>query len=327
MRAGGAWTHACEYERSATSGRRHAGPGARLTLATLLGAADARVVESVEGDVVVLSDGRGLHEGANASTRIYDGERVWHLTFRVRERHELAPRQARSRLTLSERKLLGEERRLPRVACRLGGDRQARRRRRAHPPGRASSTSRRAASRCARRTAYGAGDLIDVDLDDGTGAVISARVEVVDLTPTGVGTRGRIVAVADDGAQRLGALVDRLRDSPSDGEPQPEPLPGAARGAGRRSPPARAEHGSEPLATLSAVDLSSSRPASRTGPGSPRSSPACPPGSRSIARRSAPTSPAARRATAAARGSRSSRTTSRSSAACATGSRSAGRSR
>ena len=66
-------------------------PGARLTLATLLGAADARVVASVEGDVVVLSDGCGLHEGASASTRIYDGERVWHLTFRVRERHELAP--------------------------------------------------------------------------------------------------------------------------------------------------------------------------------------------------------------------------------------------
>jgi hypothetical protein len=37
--------------------------------------------------------------------------------------------------------------------------------------------------------------------------------------------RGRIVAVADDGAQRLGALVDRLRDSPSDGDALPEPLP------------------------------------------------------------------------------------------------------
>jgi len=59
-----------------------------VTLATLLGAADARVVQSVEDEVVVLSDGCGLHEGASASTRIYDGERVWHLTFRVRERHE-----------------------------------------------------------------------------------------------------------------------------------------------------------------------------------------------------------------------------------------------
>jgi hypothetical protein len=37
--------------------------------------------------------------------------------------------------------------------------------------------------------------------------------------------RGRIVAVADDGAQRLGALVDRLQDSPSDSETLPEPLP------------------------------------------------------------------------------------------------------
>ena len=53
--------------------------------------------------------------------------------------------------------------------------------------------------------------------------MISARVEIVDQTD-GL-ARGRIVAVADDGAHRLGALVDRLRNSPSDGEPEPEPLP------------------------------------------------------------------------------------------------------
>ena len=94
-------------------------PGARLTLATLLGAADALVIESVESDVIVLTDGCGLHEGAKASTRIYDGERVWHLTFCVREQHVLAPGAARVALTLDERSLLGEERRLPRVACRL----------------------------------------------------------------------------------------------------------------------------------------------------------------------------------------------------------------
>ena len=197
-------------------------PGARLTLATLLGAAEASVVASVEGDVVVLSDGCGLHEGASASTRIYDGERVWHLTFRVRERHELAPRQARIALALSERKLLGEERSLPRVACRL------------------AATAKRAGDQAASvwasvvdvsqgglalrsSTTYGGGDLIDVELDDGTGAVISARVEIVDQVD-GL-ARGRIVAVAEDGAQRLGALVDRLRNSPSDGEPEPEPLP------------------------------------------------------------------------------------------------------
>jgi hypothetical protein len=197
-------------------------PGARLTLATLLGAADASVVASVEGDVVVLSDGCGLHEGASASTRIYDGERVWHLTFRVRERHELAPRQARIALALSERKLLGEERSLPRVACRL------------------AATAKRAGDQSASvwasvvdvsqgglalrsSTTYAGGDLIDVELDDGTGAVISARVEIVDQVD-GL-ARGRIVAVAEDGAQRLGALVDRLRNSPSDGEPEPEPLP------------------------------------------------------------------------------------------------------
>ena len=197
-------------------------PGARLTLATLLGAADASVVASVEGDVVVLSDGCGLHEGASASTRIYDGERVWHLTFRVRERHELAPRQARIALALSERQLLGEERSLPRVACRL------------------AATAKRAGDQSASiwasvvdvsqgglalrsSTTYAGGDLIDVELDDGTGAVISARVEIVDQV--GGLARGRIVAVAEDGAQRLGALVDRRRTSPSDGEPEPEPLP------------------------------------------------------------------------------------------------------
>jgi hypothetical protein len=197
-------------------------PGARLTLATLLGAADARVVQSVEDEVVVLSDGCGLHEGANASTRIYDGERVWHLTFRVRTRHELAPQHAQIGLALSERVLLGEERSLPRVPCRL------------------AATTKRAGDSAASAWAsvvdvsqgglalragsvYGAGDLIDVDLDDGTGAVISARVEVVDQTD-GL-ARTRIVAVADDGAYRLSALVDRLRNSPSDGEPEPEPLP------------------------------------------------------------------------------------------------------
>jgi hypothetical protein len=197
-------------------------PGARLTLATLLGAADARVVQSIEDEVVVLSDGCGLHEGANASTRIFDGERVWHLTFRVRERHELAPRHAQIGLALSERKLLGEERSLPRVACRL------------------AATIKRAGDSAASAwasvvdvsqgglalrsaTTYGAGDLIDIDFDDGTGAVISARVEIVDQAD-GL-ARGRIVAVADDGAHRLGALVDRLRNSPSDGDPEPEPLP------------------------------------------------------------------------------------------------------
>jgi PilZ domain len=196
--------------------------GARLTLATLLGAADARVVQSVDDEVVVLSDGCGLHEGANASTRIYDGERVWHLTFRVRARHELAPRHAQIGLALSDRVLLGEERSLPRVTCRL------------------AATAKRAGDSAASAWArvvdvsqgglalrsgvtYGAGDLVDIDLDDGTGAVISARVEIVDQTD-GL-ARGRIIAIADDGAQRLGSLVERLRNSPSDGEPEPEPLP------------------------------------------------------------------------------------------------------
>lgn len=200
--------------------------GVRLTLATLLGAADALVIESVESDITVLTDGCGLHKGAKASTRIYDGERVWHLTFCVREQHVLAPGAARVALILDDRVLLGEERRLPRVSCRL------------------AATARRAGDTAvsawasvvdvsqgglALRTAipYGGGDLIDVDLDDGTGAVISARLEVVDMVADHAGgvTRARIVAVADDGAQRLAALVDRLRDSPSDGEPEPEPLP------------------------------------------------------------------------------------------------------
>jgi len=207
--------------------------GSHLTLATLAGATDASVVASVEDVVVVLSEGRGLHEGANASTRIYDGERVWHLTFRVAERHELAPRQARIDLSLSERKLLGEERSLPRVACRLAAT--AKRAGDCGPSAWASVVDLSQGGLALRsRTSYGGGDLIDVDLDDGTGAVISARVEVVGQSEGLV--RGRIVAVADDGARRLGALVDRLRNSPSDGEPQPEPLPAlrAALAAARR---------------------------------------------------------------------------------------------
>jgi hypothetical protein len=200
--------------------------GARLTLATMLGAAAALVIESVEGDVVVLSDGCGLHKGAKANTRIYDGERVWHLTFCVRERHELAPGQGRIALTLSDRVLLGEERRLPRAACRLAAT--ARRAGDSAPSVWASVLDVSQGGLALRSdVAYGAGDLIDVDLDDGTGSVISARVEVVDLVADEAGgvARGRIVAVADDGAQRLGALVDRLRDSPSDGDALPEPLP------------------------------------------------------------------------------------------------------
>jgi hypothetical protein len=196
--------------------------GARLTLATLLGAADARVVQSLDDEVVVLSDGCGLHEGASASTRIYDGERVWHLTFRVRARHELAAQHAQIGLALNERVLLGEERLLPRVACRLAATAK-----RAGDPG-ASAWARvvdvsQGGLALRSGVTYGAGDLVDIDLDDGTGAVISARVEIVDQT--GGLARGRIVAVADDGAHRLGALVDRLRNSPSDGEPEPEPLP------------------------------------------------------------------------------------------------------
>jgi hypothetical protein len=197
-------------------------PGARLTLATLLGAADVRVIQSIEDEVVVLSDGCGLHEGASASTRIYDGERVWHLTFRVRARHELAPQHAQIGLALSERRLLGEERSLPRVACRLAATAK-----RAGDPAASAWTSVVDVSQgglaLRSATTYGAGDLIDIDLDDGTGAVINARVEIVNQTD-GL-ARGRIVAVADDGAHRLGALVDRLRNSPSDGEPEPEPLP------------------------------------------------------------------------------------------------------
>jgi hypothetical protein len=200
--------------------------GTRVTLATMLGAADALVVESVEEDVAVLSEGPGLHVGAKASTRTYDGERVWHLTFVVLERHEITPGQARVELCLHDRHLLGEERRLPRVACRLAATA-----RRAGDP-RASVWAKVldvSQGGLALRTAvaYGAGDLIDVELDDGTGSVISARVEVVDLVVDEAGgiARGRIVAVADDGAQRLGALVDRLQDSPSDSETLPEPLP------------------------------------------------------------------------------------------------------
>ena len=183
----------------------------------------------------MLSDGCGLHEGASASTRIYDGERVWHLTFRVRERHELTPRQARIALSLSDRALLGEERSLPRVACRL------------------AATAKRAGDSAASAwanvvdvsqgglalrssTSYGGGDLIDVDLDDGTGAVISARVEIVDQTgglargPHRRRRRGRRAAAGR--ARRPAAQLAERRRAGARAAAR------AARGAGRRAPPA-----------------------------------------------------------------------------------------
>jgi hypothetical protein len=187
--------------------------GARVTLATSLGPVDALVVASVEDEVIVLSNGCGLHAGASASTRVC-------------ERHELASRYARIGLALGARVLVGEERALPRVACRLAATT-----RRAGDAAVSSWASVLDVSQggLALRAdaAYGAGDLIDIDLDDGTGAVISARVEIVEQTADEAGgiARGRVIAIGEDGAQRLGALVDRLRDSPSDGEPQPEPLP------------------------------------------------------------------------------------------------------
>lgn len=215
--------------------------GASLTLATMVGAADALVIESVEADVVVLTDGYGLHEGARASTRVYDGERVWHLTFGVRERHEIAPGHAQIALSLDERRLLGEERGLPRAACRL----DATARRCGDPAASAWASvldvSQGGVALRAGST-YGAGDLVDIELDDGTGAVISARLEIVELIADYEGdvARGRIVAVADSGARRLGALVDRLRDAPGDGDPEPDPLPAlrAALADERRPPPA-----------------------------------------------------------------------------------------
>ena len=198
--------------------------GANLTLATLIGAADALVIESVEADIVVLSDGFGLHEGAKASTRIYDGERVWHLTFLVRERLEITPEHAQVTLTLDDRSLLGEERGLPRVACRLNA---TARRAGDAAPSQWANVLDVSAGGLALRTAvpYGAGELVDIELDDGTGAVIRARAEIVELILDDAGSiaRGRIVAVGNDGAQRLCALVDRLLDSRGDAEADPEP--------------------------------------------------------------------------------------------------------
>ena len=74
---------------------------------------------------------------------------------------------------------------------------------------------------------YGAGDLIDVDLDDGTGRRDQraprgrrpGRRPRRRRHPRPHRRRGRRRRPAPL------ALVDRLRDSPSDGEPEPEPLP------------------------------------------------------------------------------------------------------
>ena len=249
------------------------------------------VVESVEDDVVVLSDGCGLHEGAKASTRIYDGERVWHLTFRVARasRARAAAGADRARAAAIAR-CSARSAGCRACACRLAATAAPRGRLRGLGLGERASTSRRAAWRCARASTYGAGDLIDVDLDDGTGAVISARVEVVDLIADEAGGsprphrgRRRRRRPAPRCARRPPARLAERRRAAARAAARAArgaapPLAACAAAARRRTPARYAQRGGS--------DATSPR-ASRTAPGSPRSSRACRRGSRSIARRSA----------------------------------------
>ena len=295
-------THAAGYERRATRGRRHAGRRQpRLTLATLLGA--ARRARGREH--------RGRRRRAQRRLRPARGRQGEHArsttasasgTSRsvVRERHEITPgARAASTLTLDDRR-----------AARRGARAAARRLPRWPPRPAAPATPAPSAwasvldvsqGGLALRTAvtYGAGDLIDVELDDGTGAVISARVEIVELVADEAGgiARGRIVAVADDGAQRLARSSTGCATRPSDAE---RPRPSRCRRcAERRSGPRPARRlpaGSRravdiPLATLSGVDLTYVTSGRVARPGHHRGrSPACRRGSRSTARRSAATS-------------------------------------
>ena len=189
---------------------------------------------------------RGRRGGAERRLRPARGREREHAHLRRRARlashvpRARAPRARRrarraSRLALSERQLLGEERSLPRVACRL------------------AATAKRAGDSAASAwasvvdvsqgglalrssTTYGGGDLIDVDLDDGTGAVISARVEIVDQTdglargPHRRRRRGRRAAARR--ARRPAAQLAERRRAGARAAAR------AARGAGRRAPPA-----------------------------------------------------------------------------------------
>ena len=90
--------------------------GVRLTFATLLGAADALVIESVEDDVVILSDGYGLHEGARRARGCTTASASGTSASASASATTSRPSARGSRSRLSERSLLGEERHLPRVA-------------------------------------------------------------------------------------------------------------------------------------------------------------------------------------------------------------------
>ena len=221
----GVWTHAASMSAAHREAVGMPVPGARLTLATLLGAADAIVVESVEGDVVVLSDGsdctRAPGRARGSTTASASGTSRSASASATSSR----PEQARLALHLDDR--MPARRGAP-AAARPPAAWRPPPAARATPrlrPGRPCSTSRQGGLALRAGVTYGAGDLIDVELDDGTGAVISARLEIVDLIADDDGgvARGRIVAIADDGAQRLGALVDRLRDSPGDAAADPAP--------------------------------------------------------------------------------------------------------
>ena len=280
----------------------------------------------------VLSDGCGLHKGAKASTRIYDGERVWHLTFCVRERHELvSARRARIALTLNDRELLGEERRLPRVA--VPGWRPPHGARAIPAASAWASVLDVSQGGLALRAAvlYGAGDLIDIDLDDGTGAVISARIEVVDLVAdrpaesrAPASSPSRRTALSASSASSTGCAT-----RPATASRRPSRCPRCA----RRWPPLAAprprtlhsNHGPR-YAQRGGAELRHVRGVARSRDHRGRLRPAR--GARARPRGDPHAiSRGARRATAAARASASSRTTSRSSAACATASRWAARSR
>ena len=219
---------------------------------------------------------RGRRRRAERRLRAARGRQREHAHLRRRARlasHVPRPRAARarararraSRCALSERALLGEERALPRVACRLAATGQARGRSVRARSGRRvvdvsqgglalrsgidlrrrRSDRRRARRRHGRRDQRARGDRRpDRDADGGSRAAASWP------SP-------RTAPSAS------GALVDRLRNSPSDGEPRARAAARAARGAGRCSPPARLST----LATLSAVELSYVTSGESHGPG------------------------------------------------------------
>ena len=193
--------------------------GQQLELAGEERIVTARVVASDEGRLTVeFAAPIDLHVGALCATRVFDGMRVWHLEFEVVEIDGL-----RVALRESDRRCVGEERAAERAAC-------------------ASRAIVRIASpaedglgawaevidlsvagvRFRSEAGIAGGTMVDLDIDDGSGNLISMRVVVLDST--GGICRGSIVAIGSRAVQRLTQVIAQARAAGTLHEPESDPL-------------------------------------------------------------------------------------------------------